>query len=53
MQGENEKSQTLTRNYLATAVKGNKTCSINTLETKGGLRRVSVFYWIHGAKGTQ
>lgn len=49
MQGEIENNQTSARNCLAAAVKDRKTCSINTLETKGGLRRVPVFYWRHGA----
>ncbi|GAB0210066.1 hypothetical protein GRJ2_003472400 [Grus japonensis] len=33
---------------LATAVKDNKNVSINTLATKGGLRRLSILYWMRG-----
>lgn len=51
MQEGNEKSQTLTRNCLNTAVKDNKTCSINTLETKGGPKGVLTIYWIHRVGG--
>lgn len=53
MLGENEKSQTLTRNCPNSSVKDNKTCSINILESKGGLRRVLIFYWLHGGVVTQ
>lgn len=31
---------------LATAIKDNKSVSINTSATKGWLRRISIFYWI-------
>ena len=33
---------------LATAVKDNKNVSINTLATKGELRRISILYWMWG-----
>lgn len=33
---------------LATAVKDNTNVSVNTLETKGGLRTISILYWMQG-----
>ena len=33
---------------VGTAVKDNKNVSINTLATKGELRRISILYWMRG-----